>query len=674
MDEVNPISCTGRGPDFSDPDNASLNDVLGRYSLTLVDTLDVFAVIGDREGFERAVNLTLSHVSFDIDSRVSVFEVTIRMLGGLLSAHQLASDPHSTVFLPWYKAELLDLALDLGRRLLPAFKTPTGIPYSRAYAALMLHVKDDRGLLYKNVNMFNGGLYTTWVDSLSAFFPGLQVQVGDVAAAERGHRLFYGLWRRFGGIPERYDFHQRALNIPSYPLRPEFIESTYFLYKATKNPYYLHVGEMILHSFATELFTHSEPTCPAENVADSEPLGPLGRILKKEIVEPHELEITSGLEFLNEKPPTTTTITSATPTKVPVPLSAPSEVQEDEDDIFWLDQQAHVFRMRIYVPPRGDSMVDSKAEPAAFGAQLPRGEILEALARPLMRTSLNTGKTGSQYRTVLSTGCNVYPPGMSFVGHIAIVQRGGCPFITKVQLAEEAGAVALAVVGHDDHLFVMTRGSRATSSGDGDGDGDDDPTGGISIPSFAISAEAGSALLADSLTRQAFGSITDAPSAGRLALAPAETGVEWAGAEIPAGLAHMFWDEDEWRVAEAGPGGPAMLQYGGKSVSNLLVVAGRRAARSPSTSKSSSSASSPRSSPKRRPQQPRQDKRQQRERRQRGSLANSARFTAETLAMVRRGQEVFRGVGVLHKGQAPGCILHCPSAPRTGEVCCGGGA
>ena len=33
-----------------------------------------------------------------------------------------------------------------------------------------------------------------------------------------------------------------------YPLRPELVESTYLLYRATKNPFYLHVGRDILHS------------------------------------------------------------------------------------------------------------------------------------------------------------------------------------------------------------------------------------------------------------------------------------------------------------------------------------------------------------------------------------------------------------------------------------------
>ena len=48
--------------------------------------------------------------------------------GGLLSAHLLASDPKLIDF-PEYKGELLELARDLGNRLLPAFQTPTGIPY-----------------------------------------------------------------------------------------------------------------------------------------------------------------------------------------------------------------------------------------------------------------------------------------------------------------------------------------------------------------------------------------------------------------------------------------------------------------------------------------------------------------------------------------------------------------
>lgn len=33
-----------------------------------------------------------------------------------------------------------------------------------------------------------------------------------------------------------------------HPLRPEFLESTYFLYKATSDPHYLNVGRQVLNS------------------------------------------------------------------------------------------------------------------------------------------------------------------------------------------------------------------------------------------------------------------------------------------------------------------------------------------------------------------------------------------------------------------------------------------
>jgi hypothetical protein len=45
-------------------------------------------------------------------------------MGGLLSAHVLIKEMGLLV---WYSDELLDLALDLADRLLPAFDTDTGM-------------------------------------------------------------------------------------------------------------------------------------------------------------------------------------------------------------------------------------------------------------------------------------------------------------------------------------------------------------------------------------------------------------------------------------------------------------------------------------------------------------------------------------------------------------------
>jgi mannosidase alpha-like ER degradation enhancer 2 len=58
-----------------------------------------------------------------------VFETTIRVLGGLLSAHLIASDYATGMRIPSYNNELLVLAENLARRMLPAFDTPTGIPF-----------------------------------------------------------------------------------------------------------------------------------------------------------------------------------------------------------------------------------------------------------------------------------------------------------------------------------------------------------------------------------------------------------------------------------------------------------------------------------------------------------------------------------------------------------------
>lgn len=54
-----------------------------------------------------------------INSEVSVFEFNIRFVGGLLTGYALTKDP---IYLK--KAE------EIAEKLLPAFNTPTGIPYS----------------------------------------------------------------------------------------------------------------------------------------------------------------------------------------------------------------------------------------------------------------------------------------------------------------------------------------------------------------------------------------------------------------------------------------------------------------------------------------------------------------------------------------------------------------
>ncbi|KAL6723612.1 hypothetical protein Aduo_018596 [Ancylostoma duodenale] len=83
-DELMPLSCRGRIRGVT-PSRGDVDDSLGNFSLTLIDTLDTLVVVGALDEFERAVKLVVDNIRFDSDLIVSVFETNIRVLGGLLS-------------------------------------------------------------------------------------------------------------------------------------------------------------------------------------------------------------------------------------------------------------------------------------------------------------------------------------------------------------------------------------------------------------------------------------------------------------------------------------------------------------------------------------------------------------------------------------------------------------
>lgn len=62
-----------------------------------------------------------------------------------------------------------------------------------------------------------------------ASFP--QVLIGDVEDAICLHAFYYAIWKRYGALPERYNWQLQAPDVPFYPLRPELVESTYLLYQ-----------------------------------------------------------------------------------------------------------------------------------------------------------------------------------------------------------------------------------------------------------------------------------------------------------------------------------------------------------------------------------------------------------------------------------------------------------
>lgn len=321
--------------------------------MTPVDAFDTMVLMGLNKEAATAKQLIVDSLSFDHDFEVQVFEVTIRLLGGLLSAYQLDGDPR-----------FLDLADDLGRRLLPAFASSTGMPYRfvnlrsgavrdginnpAEIGTLMLefgvlgkltgnddyyntakhavrevfsrrspiglvgtqidvetgrwinpqshisgmidsyyeyllkawllfededflamwktsiesvnrYLADDRenGLWYGSADMNSGERTGTRFGALDAFFPALLALGGDLERAVKLQASCLKMWQLHGIEPEQLDYTTMTVLHPAYPLRPEIMESAYYLYTFTKNDTYRDMGRIFLQ----DLITH----CRAEH-------------------------------------------------------------------------------------------------------------------------------------------------------------------------------------------------------------------------------------------------------------------------------------------------------------------------------------------------------------------------------------------------------------------------
>lgn len=101
---------------------------------------------------------------------------------------------------------------------------------------------------YIQADLHTGAARAFWMDSLSAFYPGLLTLTGNLDEAMETHILLTALWTRYSALPERWSTSSGAIEsgLGWWGGRPEFIESTYHLYQATRDPWYLYVGEMAL--------------------------------------------------------------------------------------------------------------------------------------------------------------------------------------------------------------------------------------------------------------------------------------------------------------------------------------------------------------------------------------------------------------------------------------------
>ncbi len=312
--------------------------------MTPLDAFDTMLIMGLEAEAAEAKELILCRLSFDHDLEVQHFEVSIRILGGLLSAYQMDGDPR-----------FLELAIDLADRMLPAFDSPTGMPYrlvnlstgktrgrlsnpaeigtylleygtlskltgdevyyEKAKAAAVAlydrrsriglvgtlidvetgvwlvrssHVgggidsyyeyllkswllfgdqdckrmwdthlaavnryladEVDGGLWYGHANMNSGRLEATYFGALYAFWPGALALGGDLERAARLEDSCYRMWTRHGIEPEFMDYKRMRVIHGTYILRPEIIESAYYLYHYTGDPKYQRMGYVYFNS------------------------------------------------------------------------------------------------------------------------------------------------------------------------------------------------------------------------------------------------------------------------------------------------------------------------------------------------------------------------------------------------------------------------------------------
>lgn len=315
--------------------------------MTPVDALDTLILMGLDDEAREARELIATRLSFDHDMYVQNFEVTIRLLGGLLSGYQMTGDER-----------LLKLADDLGTRLLPVFDSPTGMPYryvnlrtgkvrdkvsnpaetgtlliefgmlgkltgkqvyydkaKRALvetyrrrdkatglvgssidvesgqwtdrdshigggidsyyeylykcwrlfgdaeckamwddgiAAVNRHLGDEarKGeFWYGHADMTTGKRAATEYGALDAFMPALLALGGDTDRARRLQDSGLKMWRLHGIEPEQLDYMKMQVTSGGYALRPEIIESAYYLHHYTGDAKYRAMGREFFEDF-----------------------------------------------------------------------------------------------------------------------------------------------------------------------------------------------------------------------------------------------------------------------------------------------------------------------------------------------------------------------------------------------------------------------------------------
>lgn len=111
--------------------------------------------------------------------------------------------------------------------------------FQSAYTGVHNHSR--AGEWYPDVDMNAGlrGHARQVLESLMAFYPGMQVLLGELTPAARTLNSMFIVREMLGFLPERFHFGLWKPDVgrgaANYPLRPELLESCYFLHRATKD-------------------------------------------------------------------------------------------------------------------------------------------------------------------------------------------------------------------------------------------------------------------------------------------------------------------------------------------------------------------------------------------------------------------------------------------------------
>lgn len=128
-------SCAG-WDEYKPHSKASRNMTPKGMGWIIIDALDTMMMMNLTSELAHAREWLATSLTYDQNHDVSVFETTIRMLGGLLSAHYLSSTFPDMAPVPSLGSSqknedlYLELATDLADRLLGAYNTASGIPYA----------------------------------------------------------------------------------------------------------------------------------------------------------------------------------------------------------------------------------------------------------------------------------------------------------------------------------------------------------------------------------------------------------------------------------------------------------------------------------------------------------------------------------------------------------------